>query len=99
VLGKRIPFLVVYYGSDGSGGWQHLDRPIRTLTTLDRFGLVTWEGAEPMLRMLQVDELKAAMGLRPTHIMRHGSRRDRIKMIGNGVCPPVMKAVVGTLIS
>ena len=29
--------------------------------------------------------------------MEHGSRRDRIKMIGNGVCPPVMKAVVETL--
>jgi DNA (cytosine-5)-methyltransferase 1 len=98
-LGKRVPFLIVYYGSDGGGGWQHLDRPIRTLTTLDRFGLVTWEGAEPMLRMLQVEELKAAMGLSPTHAMRHGSRRDRIKMIGNGVCPPVMKAVVETLTS
>jgi DNA (cytosine-5)-methyltransferase 1 len=24
----------------------------------------------------------------------HGSRRERIKMIGNAVCPPVMKAVV-----
>jgi DNA (cytosine-5)-methyltransferase 1 len=99
VLGKRVPFLIVYYGSDGGGGWQHLDRPVRTLTTLDRFGLVTWEGAEPMLRMLQVDELKAAMGLSPTHAMRHGSRRDRIKMIGNGVCPPVMKAAVETLTS
>jgi DNA (cytosine-5)-methyltransferase 1 len=97
--GKRVPFLIVYYGSDGGGGWQHLERPIRTLTTLDRFGLVTWEGAEPMLRMLQVDELKAAMGLSPTHAMRHGSRRDRIKMVGNGVCPPVMKAVVETLTS
>ena len=29
-------------GSDGAGGWQSLDRPLRTLTTLDRFGLVTW---------------------------------------------------------
>jgi DNA (cytosine-5)-methyltransferase 1 len=39
-----------------------LERPLRTLTTLDRFGLVTWEGSEPMLRMLQVNELKSAMG-------------------------------------
>ena len=43
--------------TDGSGGWQPLDRPLRTLTTLDRFGLVTWDGNQPMLRMLQVDEL------------------------------------------
>lgn len=98
-LGKRIPFLIVYYGSDGAGGWQTLERPLRTLTTLDRFGLVSWEGSEPMLRMLQVDELKAAMGFTKGYKMKHGSRRDRIKMIGNGVCPPVMKAVVETLTS
>ncbi len=99
VLGKRVPFLIVYYGSDGSGGWQTLERPLRTLTTLDRFGLVTWEGSEPMLRMLQVDELKAAMGFPKGYELQHGSRRDRIKMMGNGVCPPVMKAVVETLMS
>ena len=98
-LGKKVPFLIVYYGSDGAGGWQSLDRPLRTLTTLDRFGLVTWNGTEPMLRMLQVDELKAAMGFAKGYTMEHGTRRDRIKMIGNGVCPPVMKAVVQALIS
>lgn len=98
-LGKRVPFLIVYYGSDGSGGWQNLDRPLRTLTTLDRFGLVTWEGAEPMLRMLQVDELKAGMGFPKSYDLSHGSRRDRIKMLGNGVCPPVMKAIVQAVTS
>lgn len=98
-LGKRVPFLIVYYGSDGSGGWQSLDRPLRTLTTLDRFGLVTWEGSEPMLRMLQVEELKAAMGFPKSYSMRHGSRRDRIKMLGNGVCPPVMRAIVEAVTS
>lgn len=61
-LGRGVPFLIVYYGSDGAGGWHSLDRPLRTLTTLDRFGLVTWDGNTPMLRMLQVPELKRAMG-------------------------------------
>jgi DNA (cytosine-5)-methyltransferase 1 len=97
-LGKRVPFLIVYYGSDGAGGWQRLDRALRTLTTLDRFGLVTWDGCEPMLRMLQVDELRRAMSFPATHQFNHGSRRDRIKMLGNGVAPPVMKAVVETLV-
>ena len=46
-LGPGIPFLIVYYGSDGSGGWQPLDRPLRTITTLDRFGLVTWTREYP----------------------------------------------------
>jgi DNA (cytosine-5)-methyltransferase 1 len=96
-LGKRVPFLIVYYGSDGAGGWQRLDRPLRTLTTLDRFGLVTWDGREPMLRMLQVDELRRAMGFPATFRFDHGTRRDQIKMIGNGVCPPVMAAVIEEL--
>lgn len=96
-LGTGIPFLVVYYGSDGAGGWQRLDRPLRTLTTLDRFGLVTWAGSEPMLRMLQVDELREGMGLPSDYRLDRGSRRDRIKMLGNGVCPPVMKAIVESL--
>ena len=49
-LGMERPFLIVYYGSDGSGGWQRIDRPLRTLTTLDRFGLVTWRNRAPRLR-------------------------------------------------
>ncbi len=61
-LGREVPFLIVYYSSDGAGGWQPLDRPIRTLTTLDRFGLVEWIAGEPRMRMLQVDELQRAMG-------------------------------------
>lgn len=96
-LGRRIPFLIVYYGTDGSGGWQPLDRPLRTLTTLDRFGLVTWRDDTPMLRMLQVPELQRAMGLEPGFILDKGSRRDRIRLLGNGVCPPVMEAIVRSL--
>ncbi len=93
-LGRGLPFLIVYYGSDGSGGWQSLDRPIRTLTTIDRFGLVTWRGDTPYLRMLQVEELQAAMGFPKNYKFNHGSRRDHVKLLGNGVCPPVMEAVV-----
>lgn len=96
-LGKGEPFLIVYYGSDGSGGWQPLDRPLRTLTTLDRFGLVTWHGGIPMLRMLQVPELKRAMGFDSGYNLPYGSRRDQIKILGNGVCPPVMEAIIRTL--
>lgn len=96
-IGKGKPFLIVYYGSDGAGGWQPLDRPIRTLTTLDRFGLVTWDGRTPMLRMLQVDELKRAMGFPANFKFPEGSRREQIMMLGNAVCPPVMRAVVRSL--
>jgi DNA (cytosine-5)-methyltransferase 1 len=74
-----------------------LDRPLRTLTTLDRFGLVEWERGEPTLRMLQVTELKRAMGFGTSYRMMQGSRRDRIKLLGNGVCPPVMQHIVVNL--
>jgi DNA (cytosine-5)-methyltransferase 1 len=98
VLGRGVPFLIVYYGTDGSGGWQPLDRPIRTLTTLDRFALVDWFDGEPRMRMLQVDELQRAMGFDEGFILDQGSRRDRIKLLGNGVCPPVMRRIVESLI-
>lgn len=96
-LGRRVPFLIVYYGSDAAGGWQRLDRPLRTVTTLDRFGLVTWESDEPMLRMLQVNELRRAMGFDDAFKLSFGTRRDRIRLLGNGVCPPVMAAIVSHL--
>ncbi len=96
-LGEGVPFLLVYYSSDRAGGWQTLDRPLRTLTTLDRFALVVWEDGEPRMRMLQVPELKAAMGIGPSYLMQHGNRRDRIRILGNGVAAPVMRAVVETL--
>jgi DNA (cytosine-5)-methyltransferase 1 len=96
-LGRGRPFLIVYYGSDGAGGWHSLDRPIRTLITLDRFGLVTWRGDVPMLRMLQVPELKRAMGFGESFRIELGTWRDRIRLLGNALCPPVMEAVVRSL--
>lgn len=93
VLGEGEPFLVVYYGSDYAGGWQTLDAPLRTITTLDRFGLVTWKNGEPFLRMLQPDELSAAMGAGRNHKLPFGSRREKIRLCGNGVCSPVMEMI------
>ena len=97
VLGRRVPFLIVYYGTDGGGGWQRIDVPLRTLTTIDRFGLVTWSGGVPMLRMLQPPEIQRAMGFGDDYHLPYGSRRDRVKLLGNAVCPPVMRAVVQSL--
>lgn len=93
-LGDGKPFLIVYYGTDGCGGWQRLDRPLRTVTTVDRFALVRPSKNGHMMRMLQVSELRRAMGLRTDFKFPNGTRRDKIRMLGNGVCPPVMRAVV-----
>jgi DNA (cytosine-5)-methyltransferase 1 len=100
VVGKKTAFLIVYYGSDAAGGWQRTRVPLRTLTTLDRFGYVRpkkkKKGYE--MRMLQVPEIRAAMGFPAKHGLNHGTRREKIKLLGNAVCPPVMKAVIRTLI-
>lgn len=98
-VGRASPFLIVYYGSDGAGGWQALDVPLRTITTLDRFGLVEPTDDGPTLRMLQVPELARAMGFHRDYILKRGSRRDRIMILGNGVCPPVMTDIVRELAS
>ena len=50
-----------------------------------------------MLRMLQVPELKRAMGFDDRFRVEFGTRRDRIRLLGNGVCPPVMEAIVRAL--
>ena len=92
-LGRGVPFIVVYYGSDYAGGWQRVDAPLRTVTTIDRFGLVTWNGKTPYLRMLQPSELLRAMGGGLVHELNHGSRRDKIKLCGNGVCSPVIEVI------
>lgn len=92
-LGTGVPFLIVYYGSDYAGGWQALDVPLRTVTTVDRFGLVTWNEDTPYMRMLQPDELLHAMGGSTEHVLPHGNRRDKVKLCGNGVCSDVMATI------
>jgi DNA (cytosine-5)-methyltransferase 1 len=92
-LGRNVPFIIVYYGSDYAGGWQSLDAPLRTVTTIDRFGLVTWSDGVPFLRMLQPTELMKAMGGGSEHCLPFGSRREKVKLCGNGVCSDVMTAI------
>lgn len=92
-LGKNVPFIIVYYGSDYAGGWQPLSMPLRTVTTIDRFGLVTWTKGVPYLRMLQPNELLKAMGGGRDHVLPFGNRREKIQLCGNGVCSEVMTAV------
>jgi len=96
-VGPNTPFLLVYYSTDGAGGWQRLTAPLRTVTTLDRFALVKRRRHGRLMRMLQVPELQAAMGFPRYFQLNHGSRRDRIHLLGNAVCPPVMKAIVKAL--
>jgi DNA (cytosine-5)-methyltransferase 1 len=97
-IGDHRPFLLVYYGSDGAGGWQRIGAPLRTITTLDRFAYVRSRDGQHEMRMLQVPELRSAMGFPKSFLLRHGTRRDRIKLLGNAVCPPVISHILKSLI-
>lgn len=103
-LGNKTPFLLVYYGSarKGNNGWQTVDEPLGTITTLDRFAYVVPGKKDHMMRMLQPEELKLAMGFKSNYKLDDIdglTRRNRIKLMGNGVCPPVMKALVESLVT
>jgi DNA (cytosine-5)-methyltransferase 1 len=79
--------LVPYYGN--AKGGRSLERPIGTITTVDRYALVRGD----RMRMLSVDELRDAMAF-PIDYVLTGNRRDRVKQLGNAVCPPVARAVI-----
>lgn len=101
---QKEPFLIVYYGSgkNGNGGWQTIHEPLRTITTLDRFGYVIPYKNGHRMRMLQPEELKLAMGFNQDFKLDEVeglTRRQRVKLMGNGVCPPVMEAIVNSLTS
>ena len=68
------------------------------MTSLDRFGLVTWDGNTPMLRMLQVPELQRPMRFDSSFVLDEGTRRDKIRLLGNTICPPVMGEAVRLLV-
>jgi DNA (cytosine-5)-methyltransferase 1 len=96
-LGRDCPFIMVYYGSDGAGGFQALDRPLRTVTTIDRFAYVRPAKQGHEMRMLQPPELAAAMGFPRSYKWPSVSRRERVKLLGNAVCPEVTRDVVDAL--
>jgi len=95
-LGRDVAFISVYYGSGPQ--WQTLDAPLRTVTTSGHFALVRPDrrGGHEM-RMLQVDELRRAMGFPASFDFGGCTRTDTMRLLGNAVCPPVMQAVVGSL--
>jgi len=94
-------FLTAYYGSDGTGG-QLLTEPMRTLTAKARLGLVTIEGAWYQItdigfRMLEPHELlRAQFGAYADSYDLSAARtkKDKIRLIGNSVCPEVAEALV-----
>lgn len=96
-LGPNTDFLIVYYGTDGGGGWQKMDAPLRTITTVDRFAYVKATPKGHFMRMLQPGELRRAMGFPDSYMFPDVTRREKVKLMGNAVCSPVMEAIVKSL--
>lgn len=96
--GDVAALLVQYYGSGSQ--WSDLREPLRTIVAKARHGLVTVTvGGEDFtivdigMRMLEPHELATAQGFPPEYILT-GTKAQRIKRIGNSVCPRVARALV-----
>lgn len=99
-------FLMKYYGADQD---PRLEEPLATITTKDRFGLVTVEGVDYQvvdigMRMLTPRELFKAQGSPDDYRIDAGMFADgqirtltktaQVRMCGNSVCPPIAAALV-----
>ncbi|HCE3234781.1 TPA: DNA cytosine methyltransferase [Vibrio parahaemolyticus] len=101
-IGEVRAFLLKYYGTSYG---ESCDSPIGTVTTKDRFGLVTVRGEEYQIvdigmRMLEPHELFAAQGFPEDYKISHSSegkklsKASQVARCGNAVCPPVAQALV-----
>jgi DNA (cytosine-5)-methyltransferase 1 len=93
------PFLVQYYGNSSDRG---VDRPLPTVTTKGRFGLCVPEmypfGLQINYRMLQPDELAAAMGF-PKSYHFCGNNTETTKQIGNAVPIQTSRKLIETVLT
>ncbi len=86
------PFLLGYYHTPL---FRRLDEPVGTITTVDRWALVTpaKQFKDCCMRMLSVDEVKRCMGF-PESYHLSGTAKEQIWMLGNAVCPPIMRNIL-----
>ena len=78
-------FVMPYYGSGSGLTGRTLDRPIGTITTVDRWAVV--RGSE--MRILSISEYKRAMSFPEGYRMPGTSKRLDIHLLGNAI-PPLM---------
>jgi len=102
-VGEVRAFLMKYYGNEKGG--VGLTDPLGTVTTNDRFGLVTVDGTDYQIvdigmRMLQPHELYAAQGFPSWYVIDRdylGNKYAKDKQVarcGNAVPPPFAEALV-----
>lgn len=96
-------FILKYYGMNTG---HNLNEPLHTITTKDRFALVTIHGdlyriVDIKMRMLEPHELFAAQGFPEGYLHqivnpktgRPLSKAEQVRMCGNSVSPLVVKAI------
>lgn len=97
-------FLMAYYGNSEDLG-QNISEPLRTVTSKDRFGIVTVAGQDYQIidigmRMLQPKELFRAQGFPDDYIIDRDytgkaySKTAQVARCGNAVPPPFAEALV-----
>ena len=99
-LAEVRAFFIKYYGT---GGGSSLNEPLHTITGADRMGLVMVRGeayqiVDIGMRMLAAHELLAAQfGRFAPSCSLDGvkTERDKVRLIGNSVCPVLAEALVG----
>lgn len=101
-IGEVRAFLLKYYGNDST---IPCSEPLHTVTTRDRFGLVTVRGEDYQIvdigmRMLEPHELFAAQGFPADYVIDHDAtgkkftKTAQVARCGNAVCPPLAAALV-----
>lgn len=93
-------FLVKYYGTGGQ--LAAADEPMHTITALARMGLIMVYGqpyqiVDIGMRMLEPEELLRAQFGRFADSYKLGSaksKKAKVRLIGNSVCPEVAEALV-----
>ncbi|PSS51651.1 DNA methyltransferase [Pseudomonas sp. BBP2017] len=90
-FGER--FIMPYYGKGSGTTGRDINRPIGTITTLDRWALVDGD----RMRMLSADEALAAQSF-PADTLRPDNHRLTMHMAGNAVPPLAGQRVIEALL-
>jgi DNA (cytosine-5)-methyltransferase 1 len=97
-VGVAIPpaFLMSYYGNTT---YKTLDEPLGTCTSRDRHALVTFPETSPAVedcgfRMLNLNEVKRAMGFPVSYKLVCSSAREGVRQCGLAVTPAVARELV-----
>jgi DNA (cytosine-5)-methyltransferase 1 len=100
-LGEVRAFFIKYYGNEQDG--VACDEPLHTITTNDRFGLVTIKGEQYQivdigLRMLEPHELFACQGFTTDYVISNyngkSTKKQQVARVGNSVPPQLSEALV-----